>query len=466
MSDDKQLPPDIADPLNDPATPSTTDPKKTGRRISAGLIALVAIPLLMQWCPKEIASWKQASARIAWENGDQEAALRLTAEASDWDPHSTPIKLDQARWHDKMGKYQAAIDLYISLLSDEDNPTVALDMEEITLRMTLCDVLNRQAIATRTTSEALDPPAAAEAAPSNQAAQVWQQWQIIDSWYQEDDRLTSLPLLATATYYNNRAYQIAISGQHITEALQDINRCLDLLGGDTMCLFAQPMSHVQGAYQSYHAEETSTALERLDTAIAFLDQHHAIMPQVEPGVQWEDSQAQIMALRSIEFRKMYGRVLLFRAQLLRQANESADAELDLSKAMKFGAVPDSFKPAIFSSTILITPETANFVGMALDTRGLLHFVNNQPQLAQEDLNQAVKLVSQYLDQTEASLETERVSSISPADLDKYLSSVKRQLAVVVYHRSLVLMSLDKKTAAQRDLQRVRQLGFEPSPMLF
>ena len=464
MSDEKQLSPDIPNPLDNPVTPSTTGPKKTVQRISACLIALVAIPLLMQWCPKEIASWKQASARIAWDNGDQTTALRLTAEASDWDPHSTPIKLDQARWHDKMGKYQAAIDLYISLLSDEDNPTAALDMEEITLRMTLCDVLNRQAIAPRTTSEVLDPPAAA--VPSNQAAQVWQQWQIIDGWYQKDNRLASLPLLATATYYNNRAYQIAISGEHITEALQDINRCLDLLGGDTMCLFAQPMSHVQGAYQSYHAEETSTALERLDTAIAFLEQHHAIMPQVEPGVQWEDSQAQIMALRSIEFRKMYGRVLLFRAQLLRQANEQADAELDFRKAMKFGAVPDAFEPEIFSSTILITPETTNFVGMALDTRGLLYLLNNQPQLAQEDLNQAVKLVSQYLDQTEASLETERVSSISPAELDKYLSSVKRQLAVVVYHRSLVLMSLGKKTAAQRDLQRVRQLGFEPSPMLF
>ena len=202
MSDDKQLPPDIADPSNDPATASTTDPKKTGRRISACLIALVTIPLLMQWYPKEIASWKQASARIAWENGDQEAALRLTAEASDWDPHSTPIKLDQARWHDKMGKYQAAIDLYISLLLDEDNSTVELDLEEITLRMTLCDALNRQAIATRTTSEALDP---AEAIPSNQAVQVWQQWQIIDNWYQKDDRLTGLPQLATATYYNNRA---------------------------------------------------------------------------------------------------------------------------------------------------------------------------------------------------------------------------------------------------------------------
>ena len=47
MSDDKQLPPDIADPSNDPATASTTDPKKTGRRISACLIALVTIPLLI-----------------------------------------------------------------------------------------------------------------------------------------------------------------------------------------------------------------------------------------------------------------------------------------------------------------------------------------------------------------------------------------------------------------------------------
>ena len=71
MSDDQQLPPDIPDPLNDPVTSSTTVPKKTGQRITACLIALVAIPLLMQWCPKEIASWKQASARIAWYNGDQ-----------------------------------------------------------------------------------------------------------------------------------------------------------------------------------------------------------------------------------------------------------------------------------------------------------------------------------------------------------------------------------------------------------
>jgi hypothetical protein len=337
----------------------------------------------------------------------------------------------------------------------------------MTLRMTLCDVLNRQAIATHIASDALElPEVAVPAGPSIQAAQVWQQWQIIDRWYQVDDRLASLPMLAIATYYNNRAYQIAISGDHITEALQDINRCLDLLGGDTMCLFAQPMSHVQGAYQSYQAKETSTALERLDTAITFLAQHHAIMPEVEPGVQWEDSQAQIMAQRSIDFRKMYGRVLLFRAQLLRQANESGDAELDYRQAMKFGVVPDEFQPELFSSTILITPETANFVGMALDTRGLLHLLNNQPQLAQEDLNQAVKLVSQYLHQTEASVKTEQERSASPIDLDKYLISVKRQLAIVVYHRSLVLMSLKKTEAAQRDLRQVRQLGFEPSPMLF
>ena len=468
MPDDKQQPLDTPDPVGDPASPTTSVPKRTGQRISACLFALVAIPLFIQWCPSEIALWKQASARIAWDNGDQETALKLTAEATNWDPHSTPIKLDQARWHDKMGKYQAAIDLYISLLPAKDDPSAAvLDTESITLRMTLCDVLNRQAIATRAARDALElPEVAVPSEPSMQATQVRQQWQIIDRWYQVDDRLASLPMLTAATYYNNRAYQIAISGEHITEALQDINRCLDLLGGDTMCLFAQPMSHVQGAYQSYQAQETSTALERLDTAISFLAQHHAIMPKVEPGVQWEDSQAQIMAQRSIDFRKMYGRVLLFRAQLLRHSNEQGDAEVDSRRAVKLGAVPDAFQPKIFSSTILITPETANFVGMALDTRGLLYLLNNQPQLAQEDLNQAVKLVSQYLNQTEASVKTEKGSSASPMDLDKYLISVKRQLAIVVYHRSLVLMGLNKTEAAQRDLQRVRKLGFEPSPMLF
>ena len=468
MPDDKLQPLDATDPVGDPAAATAPVPKHSGRRISACLIALIAIPLFSQWCPSEIALWKQASARIAWDNGDQETALKLTAEATNWDPHSTPIKLEQARWHDEMGKHQAAIDLYISLLPDADNPaTESLDTESIALRMTLCDVLNRLAIATRATSDALEvPEVAVPSGPSIQAAQVWHQWQIIDRWYQVDDRLASLPVLAAATYYNNRAYQIAISGEHITEALQDINHCIDLLGGDTICLFAQPMSHVQGAYQSYQAKETSTALKRLDTAISILAQHHAIMPEVEPGVQWEDSQAQIMAQRSIEFRKMYGRVLLFRGLLLRTANEPGDAELDFRRAMKFGMLRDAFKPEIFSSTILINPETANFVGMALDTRGLLHLLSNQPQLAQEDLNQAVMLVSQYLQQTEASVKKEKGSSPSPMDLDKYLTSVKRQLAVVVYHRSLVLMALDKTVAAQRDLQQVRTLGFEPSPMLF
>jgi tetratricopeptide (TPR) repeat protein len=468
MPNDQQQPLDTPDPVGDSAVPKAPVPKHSGRRISACLIALVAIPLFIQWCPSEIALWKQASARIAWDNGDHETALKLTAEAANWDPNSTPIKLDQARWHEKMGEYQAAIDLYISLLPDEDNSsTASLDTKSIALRMTLCDVLNRQAIATRVASDALELPViTVPSGPSTQASQVWQQWQIIDRWYQVDDRLASLPILATATYYNNRAYQIAISGDHITEALQDINRCLDLLGGDIMCLFAQPMSHVQGAYQSYQAKEILTALEQLNTAISFLAQHHAIMPEVEPGVQWEDSQVRIMVQRSIAFRKMYGRVLLFRAQLLRQVNEPGDAELDSNLAIKFGTVLDTFQPEVFSSTFLITSETANFVGMALDTRGLLHLLNNQPQLAQEDLNQAVKLVSQYLHQTVASVTTEKGSSPAPMELDKYLISVKRQLAVVFYHRSLVLMTLDKTEAAQRDLQRVRELGFEPSPMLF
>jgi tetratricopeptide (TPR) repeat protein len=472
MPNDQQQPLDTPDPVGDSAVPKAPVPKHSGRRISACLIALVAIPLFIQWCPSEIALWKQASARIAWDNGDHETALKLTAEAANWDPNSTPIKLDQARWHEKMEEYQAAIDLYISLLPDEDNSsTASLDTKSIALRMTLCDVLNRQAIATRVASDALELPViTVPSGPSTQASQVWQQWQIIDRWYQVDDRLASLPILATATYYNNRAYQIAISGDHITEALHDINRCLDLLGGDIMCLFAQPMSHVQGAYQSYQAKEILTALEQLNTAISFLAQHHAIMPEVEPEVepsaQWEDSQVRIMVQRSIDFRKMYGRVLLFRAQLLRQVNEPGDAELDSNLAIKFGTVLDTFQPEVFSSTFLITSETANFVGMALDTRGLLHLLNNQPQLAQEDLNQAVKLVSQYLHQTVASVTTEKGSSPSPMELDKYLISVKRQLAVVFYHRSLVLMTLDKTEAAQRDLQRVRELGFEPSPMLF
>jgi len=83
-----------------------------------------------------------------------------------------------------------------------------------------------------------------------------------------------------------------------------------------------------------------------------------------------------------------------------------------------------------------------------DTRGyILHRLGRNEQ-ALEDLQRAVE-------ELEPS-----AAAFKPGD------PRARNFAVIVYHRSLVLEALGKSSEAERDRQRVRELGFEPDEHLF
>ena len=428
-----------------PAPAWTDDRNVVSRRwIRTSLVALLFIPLFVQWIPNEIAMWKQATARIAWENQNPVKAFQLSEEALQWSTGNPIIKREQARWYNQQQQYPKSIALFEELIEQQSDPSETLE-----LRTELCDVLNRHAIQTQQPND-----------------RVWQQWEVMDRWYHDQDRLSSLPALNVATYYNNRAYQLAVANTHIDSALESIHRCIELLGGETFCLFANPMSHVQGAYQSYQQKKTTEALSRLDKAVFLLDQFDDKMPQVQSGVQWEDSEAEVLARRIIQFRKMYGHVLFFRALLLRQANNHSTAATDTQKAISLGADEGDFQPALFSGTYLFTPETANFIGMALDTRGFLYLLNNQPHLAQPDLDQAVFLVEQYLNQVEELIQSELHRVSEPDQYRLQRTQLQQQLAVILYHRSLVFEKLQQPARAAKDRQRIEKMGFHASEMLF
>lgn len=84
----------------------------------------------------------------------------------------------------------------------------------------------------------------------------------------------------------------------------------------------------------------------------------------------------------------------------------------------------------------------------LDTRAYVQYRHGNHDLALPDAEHAVDLM-------------EREYNKSPGQYE-----LRKNLAVIVYHRSLVLDALEKSAEAERDRARVRELGFEPDERLF
>ena len=73
-----------------------------------GVILLVAWPLLSyDVVDAERGRWKHASARVAWDQGDQEKALEAIDQAVELDPGNVAALVDRARWLGELWGYLA-----------------------------------------------------------------------------------------------------------------------------------------------------------------------------------------------------------------------------------------------------------------------------------------------------------------------------------------------------------------------
>ncbi len=119
-------------------------------------------------------------------------------------------------------------------------------------------------------------------------------------------------------------------------------------------------------------------------------------------------------------------------------------------------------------------------GGLLDTRGYIHFRQGKLNEALVDMNAAVLLLQQAQAQQERDI---RDRAIDERHQEYLLHAYRHNLAVIYYHRSLVLDALAKETEAKaqadasitrmsyelqaiRDRETVRSLGFRPSESLF
>ena len=97
----------------------------------------------------------------------------------------------------------------------------------------------------------------------------------------------------------------------------------------------------------------------------------------------------------------------------------------------------------------------------LDTRGYIHFRLGDFKAARNDLNPAVEGMEREVKQLE-----QRRDFIDRQEFERELKEARKSLAVIRYHRALVLDRLGKPQEAESDRHRVRELGYTPEPRLF
>jgi tetratricopeptide (TPR) repeat protein len=109
----------------------------------------------------------------------------------------------------------------------------------------------------------------------------------------------------------------------------------------------------------------------------------------------------------------------------------------------------------------------------LDTRGYLLYLTKEYEAALVDMNGAVNGLAPLaarLKPDDKQSHWERIlrSSVSArVELENYELNFDRTIAVLHYHRALILLALGREKDAEADLARVRQLiGQEPDETLF
>ncbi len=104
----------------------------------------------------------------------------------------------------------------------------------------------------------------------------------------------------------------------------------------------------------------------------------------------------------------------------------------------------------------------------LDTRGYIHFRRGAFESARADLNEAISLLEaeQSAGGSQGKTKSRETTHEDPREERRLKKERDHTLAVLLYHRLLILNELEAEVEADMDRKRIVELGFEPSEKLF
>jgi tetratricopeptide (TPR) repeat protein len=102
----------------------------------------------------------------------------------------------------------------------------------------------------------------------------------------------------------------------------------------------------------------------------------------------------------------------------------------------------------------------------LDTRGFIQLLRGEPERALVDMERAVTLAEREYKAMSDALHTGGAGILDLREHKLDVARLAESVAVLRYHRALVYAELGETSQAEKDLRRVRELGFEPNEQLF
>jgi tetratricopeptide (TPR) repeat protein len=412
---------------------------------SLGAILLVTWPLLSYGIiDTERARWQHAAARVAWEQGDREKALEVLNRAVELDPGNIGALADRAFWQGELGEHEKSRQDLQAMVE-----RVSSLEQEIQLRQQLCDALLH-----------LDRP-----------DEVIRQWEIIgetvagyggqENWHRQQRIL----------FLNNRAYQVALTGQQLKRVIEEADQAIALLGGEGIAWdyngAPNYLAACQAYLEKYHAEALVFSSQATRHARRFLDSWER---QFEPRTNWKTSERKRRDEQLETMRRYVARVYKLHAMVLEKIGQVGKRDEALAVIRELGQQPDQLEGVIGTldeiRLLMSLQGTSDLRATVLDTRGFALLKNQQPNLALMDLLVAVRLCDARWHEMTVSIDQERNLAVDPAPHDRHEQQMTRQLAVLLYHRSLAYEAVHQPARAREDLERVRKLGFTPGIDLF
>jgi tetratricopeptide (TPR) repeat protein len=271
---------------------SRTGPRWTTPLITLSIAALVLGPVLWKWVPREIARWHVAVAMEKHSAGDAEQAIARLDKALEWDAESDWIYRQRGDWHVEAGRYEAAIEDY--------SRAVGLAPE--------------------------DPRNYMQRSVARQ--HLGQHDRSIEDWQQIEKLLEAGTAQHRAIAWNGLAYARALGNTDLDQALEDVNRALDIFGPDPAMLDTR-------GFIQFLRGELDAARQDLEQAVEAIELQHAALTRQRSYSDYQEHQQRLKQHAHSVAVLRYHRALVYEKLGKREL-----AEQDLRRVRQLGHEPD------------------------------------------------------------------------------------------------------------------------------
>jgi tetratricopeptide (TPR) repeat protein len=424
---------------NDPANqPLPRKSRRTTVLVVLAAVALVVLPLVFSEGRREISRWHQADAREKELDGDLNGAVESMDTAIQWND-AVEVYLTRARLKLDRKDFQGCLDdCETAIQETQAGPVrVAIWAHELRSQAYLEMGQHDKAVEDRKT---------------------------IGELLKNDSGL-----MQRSSHLNSLAYHRALGGLELEEAAEDATKAVELLGDDDQLTEAMlraalssdwvAASPVYNEVAGYLKKQLSLQSEQTKQQI-----YDEIIETFPPSSRSSTQMSTLAGEHLDSFEQLW---LLEQRQTHSIAAASDDDEASPNDALRT-AIDEL-------PTLERARETLIEFGQILDTRGFVFYKLalsgeadkrvQRLESARKDLDRAVAAIEVFVQSERTLLSRYPHRVVDPRVGKVSLKQNDRTIAVIRYHRALVLEALGEEPLAASDIARVKKLGHEPNEQL-